>query len=283
MGESFAKGIACEVGEDSLRTPRGQHTPKNGALGCSPWSDDGPDDSTPMWGPANPVDTLIIFDWDDTLLCSTAINMNDWNCSQLEQLENLVASLLQTSMTLGETMIVTNGNATWVQDSSRRFFPNLEPILDRMQVMSARACYEQSFPGNPFAWKRQAFKEILAQRRQEGYHGSSVNLVVLGDSPAEIEAARHASKELSGQSMVKTVKFREAPSANELLGQLRRITQELAGIVMEDKSVSRSLVQRSFPGSIESLATWASGWRVADTESLDYSYSRVAATLLVGA
>ena len=27
------------------------------------------------------------------------------------------------------------------------------------QVMSARAVYEQSFPGDPFAWKRQAFKE----------------------------------------------------------------------------------------------------------------------------
>jgi len=283
MGESFAKGIACEVGEESLRTPRGQHTPKNGALGCSPWSDGDVDDSTPMWGPANPVDTLIIFDWDDTLLCSTAINMNAWNCSQLEQLETLVASLLQTAMSLGETMIVTNGNATWVKDSSRRFFPNLEPLLERMQVMSARACYEQSFPGNPWAWKRHAFREILAQRQQEGYHGSSVNLVVLGDSPAEIEAARHASKVISGISTVKTVKFKETPSANELLGQLRRITQELAGIVTEEKSVSRSLVQRSFPGSIDTLASWASGWKIADTECVDYSYSRVAAGLLVGA
>lgn len=283
MGDNFSKGIACEVGTDSLHTPREQHTPKNGALGCSPWSDESADDSTPMWGPASAVDTIIIFDWDDTLLCSSAINTHSWSHAQLEQLEKSVESLLQMAMTLGETMIVTNGNGTWVKDSSRRFLPNLERTLDRMQVMSARACYEQSFPNNPFAWKRNAFREILAQRRQEGWHGSCVNLVVLGDSPAEIEAAQQASKVISGRSKVKTLKFKDAPSANELLGQLRRATQELASIVMEDKSVSRSLVQRSFPGTIDTLASWASGWRIVDTESLDYSYSRVAATLLVGA
>lgn len=283
MGESLSKSIACEDYEDSELTRWRQRTPKGGALGCSPWSDGDADDSTPTWGPASGVDTLIIFDWDDTLLCSSAINAQAWSQSQLDQLETLVESILQMAMTLGETMIVTNGNGTWVKDSCRRFFPNLELTLDRMQVISARACYEKSFPGDPYAWKRQAFREILAHRRQEGYHGSGVNLVVLGDSPAEIQAARQATKVLSGRSIVKTVKFKEAPSANELLGQLRRVKQELAGIVMECSSLSRSLSQRSFPGTIDSLSSWASGWKVADTESSDHSFSRVAATLLVGA
>ncbi|CAE7938961.1 unnamed protein product [Symbiodinium sp. KB8] len=225
---------------------------------------------------------VIIFDWDDTLLCSSAINAQQWRQDQLEQLEQMVESILLTAMHLGETMIVTNGNASWVQDSARRFLPNLQRMLNRVTVMSARAIYEHSFPGDPFAWKRQAFKEILARRRQEGFHPEGVNLIVLGDSPAEIQAARTATKVLCGRSMVKTVKFKETPSVNELLGQLRRVSQELAGIVQEDKSLSRGLVQRGFPGSIDQLSSWASGWRISETESWD-AYSRVAATLLVGA
>eukprot|EP00931_Biecheleriopsis_adriatica_P010946 TRINITY_DN112003_c0_g1_i1.p1 TRINITY_DN112003_c0_g1~~TRINITY_DN112003_c0_g1_i1.p1 ORF type:complete len:287 (+),score=49.93 TRINITY_DN112003_c0_g1_i1:103-963(+) len=286
MGESSSKSYYSSYDGQDLCTPRGDRTPRtprDRTVGCSPWSDDSRwgDDSTPMWGPASDTDTVIIFDWDDTLLCSSAINAQQWSQSQLEQLEQMVETILHTAMQLGETMIVTNGNGSWVQDSTRRFFPNLEKTLNRVTVMSARACYETSFPGDPFSWKRQAFKEILARRRQEGYHPSGVNLVVLGDSPAEIEAARTATKVLCGKSRVKTVKFKEAPSVNELLGQLRRVLQELASIVQEERSLSRGLVQRTIPGSIDQLSSWASGWRLSDTEYWDYS--RVAATLLVGA
>jgi hypothetical protein len=34
-----------------------------------------------------PNDTLIVFDWDDTLLCTSAINANLWTDVQLDQLE----------------------------------------------------------------------------------------------------------------------------------------------------------------------------------------------------
>lgn len=101
-----------------------------------------------------------------------------------------------------------------------------------------------------------------------GYHPDGVNLIVLGDSPAEIQAAKAATKVLPGRSVVKTVKFKEAPSVNELLGQLRRVVQELALIVQEDRSLSRGLVQRTFPGSMDQLSSWASGWRISETEPL---------------
>lgn len=281
MGDSQSKQWLYDQ-DEFTRNGYGRPTTGDLVVGCSPWSDDSIDDTTPMWRPCSDTDTVIIFDWDDTLLCSSAINAQQWRQDQLEQLEQMVESILLTAMHLGETMIVTNGNASWVQDSARRFLPNLQRTLNRVTVMSARAIYEHSFPGDPFAWKRQAFKEILARRRQEGFHPEGVNLIVLGDSPAEIQAARTATKVLCGRSMVKTVKFKEAPSVNELLGQLRRVSQELAGIVQEDKSLSRGLVQRGFPGSIDQLSSWASGWRISETESWD-AYSRVAATLLVGA
>jgi hypothetical protein len=279
MGEGFSKNYygQHDVSDDESRN----HSDRNS--GGSPWSeDDKGDDVTPMWSAVSSVDTVIIFDWDDTLLCSSAINAQQWSPQQLQQLERAVEAILQTSMRLGETMIVTNGNHSWVQDSTRRFFPGLQPTLDKLSVMSARAMCEQAYPGDPFSWKRQAFKEILAKRRQEC--DRDMNLIVLGDSPAEIEAAKTATKLLTANSIVKTIKFKEAPSVNELLGQLRRVLQELGSIVNEDKSGNKGLVQRTFPAHLDHLSSWASGWKFSDSESpWDSGYARVAASLLVGA
>lgn len=242
------------------------------------------EDNIGQWSANSPIETVIIFDWDDTLLCSSAINAQQWSPSQLLQLERAVETVLHTAMRLGDTMIVTNGNGSWVQDSARRFFPGLLPTLDRMQVMSARASYEQSYPGDPFSWKRQAFKEILARRRKgRGAIAGGVNLIVLGDSPAEIEAAKSATKVLSGKSLVKTVKFKESPSVNELLGQLRRVLQELTKIVQEDRTGSKSLIQRPFPAHLDHLSSWASGWRFSETEAWTHPSMTNILTTAVGA
>lgn len=236
-------------------------------------------------------ETVIVFDWDDTLLCSTAINAQQWSQEQMALLEQAVQCILATAMSLGETLIVTNGISSWVQDSARRFLPSLVPIIERLQVHSARAKYEMSYPGDPMEWKNQAFKDIFVSRRRrfierliptehpaENWQpwaderpsspGSSYsegpcvfNMVVLGDSPAEIEAARGCGRILGKPSLVKTVKFKEGPSVNELVGQLRRVAQELGQVVNQEESMHRSLIQRPLPANLDYLASWAYGWK----------------------
>jgi len=196
-----------------------------------------------------PHDTLIIFDWDDTLLCSSALEQ----CSQL-QLDVLCITAeitLRTAMALGEVMIVTNGVDWWVEDSCRRFLPGLLPLLGRLHVKSARHDYESIYPGDPFAWKREAFKDILRPRPK------ATNLVVLGDSFSEINAAYGALPCMGDSSLVKTVKFKEAPSAEQLIGQLRRVSQEMRSLVSQDSHNHSSLEL----GSAQ-FAGWASGWRL---------------------
>lgn len=211
-----------------------------------------------------PSDTLIIFDWDDTLLCSSAVNVQQCDQGQLQQLEIAVEAVLNVAVNLGDTCIVTNGIKSWVQESSRCYLPKVVPLLSRLSIKSARDSYEQSFPGDPFAWKKAAFAEILASRRgNAGLSPGGVNLIVLGDSLAEIEAAQMALS-LRGPSVIKTVKFKEMPSVSELLGQLRVVTQLLANIVNEDRSQSKALVPRSLPPHLAYLTSWASGWRIAD-------------------
>jgi len=209
----------------------------------------------------SPSDTLIIFDWDDTLLCSSALASSQWTKELLEQLERAVDNVLCLAMELGETKIITNGNATWVQDSSRRFLPGLVSKLEELEVMSARAAFEDAYPGDPFSWKRAAFNQVL-----ELWHGEGVqrklNLVVLGDSPAEMEAAHYASQVYKGPVLVKTVKFREAPSPQQLIGQLNRLSRELRSIVMNTNNDSKRLEQRKAPMSVAQAATWVSNWRL---------------------
>lgn len=222
--------------------------------------------------------TVIIFDWDDTLLCSSAINTAQWTMTQLSQLELAVESALISSMNLGETLIVTNGNASWVQDSSRRFLPKLVPLLSKMKVVSARAAYETMWPGEPFIWKQCCFHELLSKREEErkGLNIKSdwMNLIVLGDSLAEIRAAFSSTSQLASPSLIKTVKFKEAPSANELLGEVRAITHLLPEIVREEQGSCRGLEQRALPSYLEYLTSWASGWNLEEWPAAEWQTGR---------
>jgi len=188
--------------------------------------------------------TLLIFDWDDTLMCSSALNSGNFLSHQFVQLEALVEQVLTTSMRLGETCIVTNADELWVTESTRRFLPRVLPLLSRIRVVSARKLFEQSWPGDVFAWKREAFREVIAPWQPTALSPGGMHLVVLGDSAAEMEAAHTSLVGMVAPSAVKTVKFKEMPQAEELLEQLRFINQELPIIVAEDRSSKRNLASQ---------------------------------------
>jgi len=212
--------------------------------------------------------TVFIFDWDDTLMATSAIRQQQWTVGELEALEVAVQATLRAAMTLGETIVVTNGNATWVEDSASRYLPGLLPLLLELRVVSARALYEESYPDDPFMWKQAAFEHLLMKER----HFSpdvGVNLIAIGDQFPEIDAARTVGASIGGQSFVKTVKFREQPTATDVLGQLRSLEQALARIATGRASQSYGLV-RELPLLFQPFATKAMGWRcVAEDELSD--------------
>jgi hypothetical protein len=206
--------------------------------------------------------TVVVFDWDDTLLCSSAVRGSFWNRLQLKELEIAIESILRRAMELGETMIVTNGNRTWVQDSAQRFLPGLLPILAQVRVVSARGLFEEMYPGDPFMWKHAAFEHLLMKERHFPAE-PGLNLIALGDQFPEIDAARHVRHLIGGSSLVKTIKFREAPSVSELLGQLGRAELALDSIVLGKASQSLGLVQRE---ASDRMASSAAAWRLAPEE-----------------
>lgn len=201
--------------------------------------------------------TVIIFDWDDTLLCSSALHC----ClpSQFMELEELVESVLQLSMSLGRTIIVTNAMESWIQETARRFLPRLVPLLERLPIVYARNNWERLWPGDTFAWKRECFREVLHDDL-----GSDMNLIVIGDSFSEIRAAEALQPSLGSSALVKTVKFKALPTPTDLLGELRATAPELSRLVGEKCNVTKELFQ-DVASLQASLLEGSSAWQLLDT------------------
>jgi len=260
MGEGPSKALACH----SVSDDEGTQSEDGGYL--SAWSTRKASQGKLEDMENRLSDTLIVFDWDDTLLCTSAINAHSWTEVQLQQLERIGEDILRSSMQLGETIIITNGIESWVQNSAGRYLPGLLPTLNSMMVLSARTMYEDRSPGDPFAWKKHAFRELLAERQDRvDLHENRLNLIVIGDSQAEIDAAKYATKHCGGRNpLLKTIKFKDCPTAHELLGQLRRLAQELDHVVQETATTHRGMAQRDLPEHLDHLGNWASGWRCVE-------------------
>jgi len=215
---------------EEVLKPCNQTPPSLGSVGLSP------DDPEAWESLTNPDNTVIIFDWDDTLLCSSALHCCLPN--QFSELEEVVEAMLHLSMSLGRTIIVTNAMESWITETARRFMPRLIPTLERLPIVYARKNWERLWPGDTFAWKRECFREIMHD--QLGQH---MNLIVLGDSLSEIRAAEALHHSLSSSALVKTVKFKALPTPQDLLGELRALSPRLAQLVEEKHSATKELCQ----------------------------------------
>jgi len=196
------------------------------------------------------ADTIIIWDWDDTLMCTNDIFSQGYakevthgiaqtnGGGPISELEGLIEKCLTTSMSLGETFIVTNADEAWLWDTARRFAPHCLPLLSQVPILSAKDKYQKRLPDDPFAWKRETFNEIFSSR----CHPHGMNLIVLGDSDCEIQAAWTATRQMPADSLrVKTIKFKEEPTCDELFNQQNMMVRELAAIVVEEKDINRNL------------------------------------------
>merc|ERR1712050_800326 len=127
----------------------------------------------------------------------------------------------------------------WVEYSAAKYMPDLLPVLQRVPIISARTKYEEMFPGEVSKWKVQAFLEVQRQLDSQ----IITNLISLGDSNFEMDAVHVMGKEFA-QALVKTIKFQESPSPEELLKQLELVTQKLERIVENARNLKIGLERK---------------------------------------
>lgn len=208
--------------------------------------------------------TVTIFDWDDTLMCTSYLhNYQDPDTEvptsiqeMLRSIEQGAMRLLELALAFGQTFIITNATADWVSFSAAKFMPKLVPVLERVSVISARSRFEGQVP-DALEWKNRAFLEV--QNCLDAH--VCTNLVSIGDSSLELEAARGLGRALGWEpaqpdsmALVKTVKLKERPSAEELRKQLEAVAARFEQIVCDSKDLQIGL-ERRWTGQVKGVAT----------------------------
>jgi hypothetical protein len=175
----------------------------------------------------------------------------------IAKLEQAVLEVLRAAMCLGTVVIVTNADVRWVWHSARLLLPAVVPILQGLQLVSAKQAYEHLFPTDYYSWKTHAFQDVL---QDESPHEEVVNLISIGDSLAEINAAEIAVQDRFDDSVVKTVKLKDRPTTQEIVAQLEVVAASISGLVGYRSSISYEM------GFQESC-----GWRLEETCPLSCS------------
>eukprot|EP00831_Metopus_contortus_P066587 TRINITY_DN5939_c0_g1_i1.p1 TRINITY_DN5939_c0_g1~~TRINITY_DN5939_c0_g1_i1.p1 ORF type:complete len:357 (-),score=65.06 TRINITY_DN5939_c0_g1_i1:23-1093(-) len=194
--------------------------------------------------------TVVIFDWDDTLLCTSYLNptgimedkpiITELTRAYLNELEPAVHKILSMAIQSGQTFIITNAAPGWVEHSCGIYFPTVLELLKKVQVTSARGEWEGKFPGNYEQWKVHAFLNVEKKLLSEAI----TNIVALGDSHVEMVAAHHLASRFKC-AFIKTVKFRENPTPQELVKQLNLVIQKFPQISGNPKNLTIRLERKT--------------------------------------
>jgi len=177
------------------------------------------------------VETLLFFDWDDTLfptswllqqrLCDVAgvgeAMVNDDQQALLQKMADGVSRMLQEALQIGTVVIVTNAEQGWVEMSCSKWMPSVAHLLQNVRIVSARSTYE-SKSWSPTEWKRLAFV-----CEAELFYGATTdrqprNIISLGDSLHE-QLALMAMSEGMPNCYRKSLKFLPSPTIGQLIEQ----------------------------------------------------------------
>ena len=196
-----------------------------------------------IWGKSikNEKNNLIIFDWDDTLLCTSVLSpygyfdddiiLSNQGKEKIKKLEENVKKILELSINKSTTFIITNSEPGWVEYSCKRFLPLVYPLLSQLNIISARGLFEKIFPNNSRMWKIETFNNI--------FHNFNyllpTNIICIGDSFYEIEAGKNLGKKFNN-CFVKTIKFKECPNIEELSMQIFLVIEKFNYIFSAEKN-----------------------------------------------
>mmetsp|Transcript_59529 Transcript_59529/g.114901 ORF Transcript_59529/g.114901 Transcript_59529/m.114901 type:complete len:305 (-) Transcript_59529:68-982(-) len=197
-----------------------------------------------------PNQTIIIFDWDDTLCPSTTcMRHHGLNvlgappegivAQQLEELSHEVCSLLGQAAALAEkVVVVTNAEEGWVDLSCKAWLPYLQDTLTKCEVASARSTWEPQGITSPAGWKAKTFEDVIDRFYSQYKHQSWKNIISIGDAPHEREAlsrvVRYAPSGHIKRCRSKSVKFILRPSIEQLIREIQLLRESLKEIVWHD-------------------------------------------------
>lgn len=221
--------------------------------------------------------TIIIFDWDDTLCPSTflrtsmqydhkgrlAVRLDEKVRSEIGILAERAFQLLQVAKAMGKVVIVTNAKRPWVQVSCRDFLPTLTqmiqdvPILYAPELMKDGGGTFEGFSGCRLTEaKAIAMKAAVTDFYARYPNQSWKNIVSLGDAFFEHHAIRQVVEtrpQIKKACRTKTIKMLEHPTIAGMIVQLSIICGWLVKVVQADNDVDIDL-----SADAETVDKWSS-------------------------
>merc|ERR1712087_117290 len=170
-------------------------------------------------------DTLLVWDWDDTVLPSTWLSeqglglesaVSQEQRAVLDRLAERAAQTLSVAKRHGNVVLVTNAEEGWIELSSQKFVPALVPVLADIKILSARSTYEHQGLRSPFEWKFLAFESVIGSFCAKVSPGRRKNVISFGDSGHEREALIRVADSVPN-CCTKSLKFVEKPGIQQLL------------------------------------------------------------------
>eukprot|EP00418_Pyrodinium_bahamense_P017111 CAMPEP_0179115790 /NCGR_PEP_ID=MMETSP0796-20121207/54278_1 /TAXON_ID=73915 /ORGANISM="Pyrodinium bahamense, Strain pbaha01" /LENGTH=280 /DNA_ID=CAMNT_0020814045 /DNA_START=75 /DNA_END=917 /DNA_ORIENTATION=- len=197
--------------------------------------------------PFAPEDTIIIFDWDDTILPSSwmqregltldaASRPTSEQAAQLRALAQRAARTLRSAKRLGSVVVVTNAERGWIELSCHKFMPSLVPLLESLKIISARSAYEKLGVTSPVEWKCRAFQSECSSFYKLTTADRKRNVLSLGDSVNERSALILVTKDMQN-CCTKSLKFMEQPDVVQLQREHELVSRSIPQIVGHDGSL----------------------------------------------
>lgn len=192
----------------------------------------------------SPEETIIIFDWDDTICPTTALNEGGLveGCKELQDLVYEARKTLERAREVAaEVVIVTNATDGWVEATCENWLPGLRPIVDMLEFSSARSTWEPLGIDTPTGWKSAAFEQIVRKFYSRYRRQSWKNMIVIGDACYEHEALDHvaslAPQGPTKRCRAKSIRFEPQPTVEALACELRLLRECFDDIVQHDDNL----------------------------------------------
>jgi len=192
--------------------------------------------------------TLLILDYDDSLVCSTFLCDKIENYSghftneekeKISALEEASVRLIKAAIAFDnvEVVVISNAKMNWLKYSLSQYFPHLLRTLreEKIRIVSARESYENMFPFLA-QWKLSSFLYNILQFKEKVGNcvscSDGVLIVSIGDGPVEQIALKQIG--LSKGIPYKTIKMIHEPGPIDLSDQLNFITDNLLLVLSQE-------------------------------------------------
>ena len=180
--------------------------------------------------------TLIIFDWDDTLfptswIVNNNIDLTDPNTRSeyvfiFKMLDNCVSKLLTKVLNLGNVIIITNAMPEWVYLSCSVLVETQE-LIKKIKIVSSRKNYQNKTDMNN--WKLYTF---LDEFNIITNNNNIKNIISIGDATYEYNALINLYKQQKNyyDRLLKSVQFVRSPTNELLMNEIKLLNESIKNI-----------------------------------------------------